>query len=67
MEWASDYIRELMGAALAENVGACDVSITATVSPLARGKARIVAEQDLVCAGLPLAERCFRQWTRKYG
>jgi nicotinate-nucleotide pyrophosphorylase (carboxylating) len=60
MEWASDYIRELMGAALAENVGACDVSITATVSPLARGKARIVAEQDLVCAGLPLAEKVFQ-------
>ena len=46
--------------ALAEDVGSGDVTVAATVPAWAVGKARIRAKQDLVCAGLPLAERVFR-------
>jgi nicotinate-nucleotide pyrophosphorylase (carboxylating) len=47
--------------ALAEDIGPGDVTVAATIPPNAVGKARIIAKQDLVCAGLPLAERVFRK------
>ena len=59
MEWNSAYIADRIVQALAEDIGAGDVTVAATIPTNARGKARIVAKQDLVCAGLPLAERVF--------
>lgn len=49
----------MITAALAEDVGAGDVSVAATIPVGARGRAHLVAKQDLVCAGLPLTERVF--------
>jgi nicotinate-nucleotide pyrophosphorylase (carboxylating) len=60
MDWNSPEIAGLITRALAEDVGAGDVTVAATIAPLAKGQARIVAKQPLVCAGLPLAEQVFR-------
>ena len=60
MDWNSSYIQELIAAALREDVGAGDVTVAATIPEHARGQAHIVAKQDLICAGLPLAEKVFR-------
>jgi nicotinate-nucleotide pyrophosphorylase (carboxylating) len=57
MDWDSPYIEALITAALTEDVGSGDVTVAATVSLSARAIAHIVADQDLVCAGLPLVER----------
>ncbi len=59
MNWHSTYIRELITAALAEDVGSGDVTVEATIPPTAKGQARIIARQSLVCAGLPLAKQVF--------
>lgn len=59
MDWNSKYIHELVATALAEDVGTRDVSVAATIPEKARGQAHIVAKQDLICAGLPLAEKVF--------
>ncbi len=59
VDWNSKYVRELIAAALAEDVGVGDVSAAATIPAGARGRAHIVAKQDLVCGGLPLVERVF--------
>lgn len=59
MDWNSSYIEKLIKAALAEDVGAGDMSVAATIPERARGQAHIVAKQDLICAGLPLAEKVF--------
>jgi nicotinate-nucleotide pyrophosphorylase (carboxylating) len=59
MDWDSPHIEALITAALAEDVGSGDVSVAATVSRSATASAYVVAEQDLVCAGLPLVERIF--------
>jgi nicotinate-nucleotide pyrophosphorylase (carboxylating) len=59
MDWNSSYIDKLIESALAEDVGSGDVTVAATISGRARGQAHIVAKQDLVCAGLPLAEKVF--------
>ncbi len=50
----------LIERALAEDVGTGDVTVAATVPARTVGKAHIRAKQELVCAGLPLAERVFR-------
>ncbi len=60
MDWNSSYIQELIAAAIEEDVGPGDVTVAATISEKARGRAHIVAKQDLICAGLPLAERVFQ-------
>jgi nicotinate-nucleotide pyrophosphorylase (carboxylating) len=60
MDWNSEYVQELIASALAEDVGPGDVTVAATIPKNARGQAFIVAKQDLICAGLPLAERVFR-------
>jgi nicotinate-nucleotide pyrophosphorylase (carboxylating) len=60
MDWDSPHIEALIREALAEDVGSGDVSVAATVSPSATASAYVVAEQDLVCAGLPLVARIFR-------
>jgi nicotinate-nucleotide pyrophosphorylase (carboxylating) len=59
VDWNSSYIEKLIKAALAEDVGAGDRSVAATIPERARGQAHIVAKQDLICAGLPLAEKVF--------
>jgi nicotinate-nucleotide pyrophosphorylase (carboxylating) len=59
VNWDSRYIEQLIGAALLEDVGSGDVAVAATIPELAHGEAHIVAKQDLICAGLPLAEKVF--------
>ena len=59
MDWNSADITKLIAQALAEDVGTGDVTVAATIPPNAKGKARIIAKQELVCAGLPLAEQMF--------
>jgi nicotinate-nucleotide pyrophosphorylase (carboxylating) len=61
MDWDSTYITELVERALAEDVGTGDATVAATIPPSATAQARILAKQDLVCAGLPLAELIFRK------
>ncbi|HKI11928.1 MAG TPA: carboxylating nicotinate-nucleotide diphosphorylase [Candidatus Acidoferrum sp.] len=61
MDWTSTYIAELIERALAEDIGAGDATVAATIPPNARGQAHILAKQDLVCAGLPLAELVFKK------
>jgi nicotinate-nucleotide pyrophosphorylase (carboxylating) len=60
MNWDSEYVRRLVETALEEDVGAGDATVLATIPAKAIGQARIVAREDLVCAGLPMAERVFR-------
>ncbi len=59
MDWDSPDIEALITSALAEDVGSGDVTVAATLSPKASCSARLVAMQDLVCAGLPLVEKVF--------
>jgi nicotinate-nucleotide pyrophosphorylase (carboxylating) len=61
MDWDAEYIAELIERALAEDVGAGDVTVAATIPAQASGEARILAKQELVCAGLPLVERIFQR------
>lgn len=60
MDWNSRYIQGLIEAALAEDVGSGDVSMAAIVPVQARSQAHIIAKEDLICAGLPLAEKVFQ-------
>ena len=60
VDWDSSYIQALITAALTEDIGTGDVTVAATIPASARGQAHVVAKQDLICAGLPLAERVFR-------
>jgi nicotinate-nucleotide pyrophosphorylase (carboxylating) len=60
MDWHSREIDELIRRALAEDVGAGDVTCLATIPTSATAHARIVAKAPLVCAGLPIAESVFR-------
>ena len=59
MNWDSAYINDLVKTALEEDVGSGDVTAEAAVPGRATGKARIIAREPLVCAGLPLAEKVF--------
>lgn len=59
MNWNSPYITALIDQALAEDVGPGDATVAATIPPRTAARAHIVAKQDLVCAGLPLAEHIF--------
>lgn len=61
MDWNSTYITELIERALAEDVGTGDATVAATIPPNAAAQARILAKQELVCAGLPLADLIFRK------
>ena len=60
LDWNSQYISELVALALKEDVGSGDVTAEAVVPANATGKARIIAREELTCAGLPLAEEVFR-------
>lgn len=60
MNWDSEYVQRLVKMALEEDIGAGDATVLATIPARATGQARILAREDLVCAGLPMAERVFR-------
>jgi nicotinate-nucleotide pyrophosphorylase (carboxylating) len=60
MNWDSEYVQRLVQTALEEDVGAGDATVLATIPARASGKARVLAREELVCAGLPMAERVFR-------
>lgn len=60
MNWDSDHIAGIIRRALEEDIGAGDATVLATIPERAVGSARILARQEMVCAGLPLAERVFR-------
>ena len=60
MNWDSEYVQRLVQTALEEDVGAGDATVLATIPAKAIGKARILTREDLICAGLPMAERVFR-------
>jgi nicotinate-nucleotide pyrophosphorylase (carboxylating) len=61
MDWNSEAITSLVRGALAEDIGPGDATTAATIPEGAMANARIVARESLVCAGLPLAERVFRE------
>ena len=52
-------VRALIDAALAEDLGRGDLTTELTVSEKARAKAEVIAKQEGVLAGAPLAERIF--------
>src|SRR5437660_7595371 len=60
MNWDSQYVSDLVQRALAEDVGSGDATVLATIPASAIGHAHVVAKQDLICAGLPLAKAVFR-------
>jgi len=59
-DWDAPEIAALVRAALEEDIGAGDITCAAIVLADASGSAQIIAKQELVLAGLPLAERVFR-------
>jgi nicotinate-nucleotide pyrophosphorylase (carboxylating) len=60
-DWQAPEIDALARAALAEDVGTGDITTMATVAEAARARARLIARQELILAGLPVFERVFRQ------
>jgi nicotinate-nucleotide pyrophosphorylase (carboxylating) len=60
MDWNSQYVSDLVQRALAEDVGSGDATVLATIPASAMGHAHILAKQDTVVAGLPLAKAVFR-------
>jgi nicotinate-nucleotide pyrophosphorylase (carboxylating) len=60
VNWDSEYVRRLVETALEEDIGAGDATVLATIPVRATGKAHIMAREDMVCAGLPMAQRVFR-------
>jgi len=58
--WEAREIHALVREALQEDMGAGDRTTAATVPAGATARARIVAKQELVVAGLPLAGNVFR-------
>jgi nicotinate-nucleotide pyrophosphorylase (carboxylating) len=61
MDWDAPEIRLMIRKALEEDIGPGDATSLALVPGGIRERAQILAKQELVCAGLPLAERVFRQ------
>jgi len=56
----AEEVRRLVQAALTEDIGGGDVTTLATVPAEARARAKVVARESLVVAGLDLAEAAFR-------
>lgn len=61
LDWDSPEVAVLIQRALQEDIGTGDATSLALVPEGAKDRAQIVAKQELTCAGLPLAERVFRQ------
>jgi len=59
--WSSPELSRLIRRALAEDVGRGDATTLATVPARARARARLVAREPMVLAGLPLAAQVFLQ------
>ena len=59
MDWDSPELEALITTALAEDIGSGDVAVSATIPPNITVTAKVVALQDLVCAGLRLVEKIF--------
>jgi len=57
----SETYRELVRAALAEDIGAGDATTAATIMPEQRARGVVTAKSDLVMAGLDVAAEAFRQ------
>jgi nicotinate-nucleotide pyrophosphorylase len=55
---------DLIQLALKEDIGPGDITTDNLVAPETRGKGVIVAKQDLVVAGLRVADRVFPPWSR---
>lgn len=55
-----DYSELLVKAALAEDIGNGDITTSAIVSRAAKGEAEIIAREDMVVAGLFIAEKTFK-------
>jgi nicotinate-nucleotide pyrophosphorylase (carboxylating) len=51
VNWDSEYVQRLVQTALEEDIGAGDATVLATIPARATGNARIIAREDLVCAG----------------
>lgn len=60
-------LRELVSAALDEDVGRGDVTTLSTVSPDRQIRARLFAKEPIVLAGQAWAEEVFRQVSADYG
>ena len=58
-------IKKIIAAALAEDIGAGDITTQATVGPKKMGKAVAVARQDFVVAGLDIFEAVFKSVYKK--
>ena len=61
MNWDSPAVLNLIRRVIEEDLGPGDVTSLATVPAAAVARARIIARAPLVCAGLPIAERVFRE------
>ena len=59
VDWKSAAVVNLVRRALEEDIGTGDATVLATVPASASGRARILAREPLVVAGLPLAEMVF--------
>jgi nicotinate-nucleotide pyrophosphorylase (carboxylating) len=59
-EWDSQELTSLIRAALDEDIGRGDITAAALIPAGAAATAHIIARQEMVLAGLPLAERVFR-------
>jgi len=60
IDWDAPEMTALIRAAIGEDVGSGDLTTSALVPADRLARARIVAKQNLVVAGLPVAERVFR-------
>ena len=61
MDWDSDYIRDFVATALEEDRAASSSSAMALFSAPLDVRARVLAKDESLCAGLPLTERIFRR------
>jgi nicotinate-nucleotide pyrophosphorylase (carboxylating) len=59
MDWNSDYITDLIARALQENERVDAASASAIASANSAASGRIIARQEMVVAGLPLATKVF--------
>jgi nicotinate-nucleotide pyrophosphorylase (carboxylating) len=55
-----NQIKKIIKAALAEDIGSGDITTQATVSPKKKGRARVIAKDDFVVAGIDIFAQTFR-------
>jgi nicotinate-nucleotide pyrophosphorylase (carboxylating) len=59
-DWDAPEIAQLIRRSLDEDIGSGDATVAALIPAGAAARARLIAKQGLVIAGLPLTERVFR-------